>query len=124
MDRLLGSRRVLIIRLVEQEIGGELLVLIAGKVGLNSLVAIETKAAQLLKTGSISCFHIGGKSSCTYTLNSIALLLRHGDRLGTRRQWGILIALLTKQAKELIGMMSNELGKLGIASTELLQDRL
>ena len=38
---------LVIIRLVEQEVGGQLLVLVAGKVGLNDGVARETQTAEL-----------------------------------------------------------------------------
>ncbi len=38
---------LVIIRLVEQEVGGQLLVLIAGKVGLNDGVAREAQTAEL-----------------------------------------------------------------------------
>jgi hypothetical protein len=39
--------RVLVIALIKQEVGGELFVLVAGKVGLNSLVLGKAKAAKL-----------------------------------------------------------------------------
>lgn len=38
---------LVIIRLVEQEVGGQLLVLVAGKVGLNDGIARETQSAEL-----------------------------------------------------------------------------
>lgn len=36
--------RLIVLWLVKQEVGSQLLVLIAGKVGLNSLVAVEAKS--------------------------------------------------------------------------------
>lgn len=40
--RLLGSWWVFLIGLVEKEVGGKLLVLVAGKVSLDGLIAVET----------------------------------------------------------------------------------
>lgn len=47
VGHLLGGGWVLLVGLVEKEVGGELLVLVAGKVGLDSLVTLETKTAEL-----------------------------------------------------------------------------
>jgi hypothetical protein len=38
---------IIIFWLVEKKIGGEFLILITGEIGLNSLIAVETKSAQL-----------------------------------------------------------------------------
>lgn len=46
-DQLLGIRGLVIIGLVEQEVGSELLVLVTGEISLNSLVAVKAQAAKL-----------------------------------------------------------------------------
>ena len=38
---------VIILGLVEEEVGGQLLVLVAGKVGLDDKISLEAEAAQL-----------------------------------------------------------------------------
>lgn len=60
----------------------------------------------------------------TYSLNSIALLFRHGDRLCARGQGCVVVASLPQQVQELLGVLGDELRKLGVTGTELLQDRL
>lgn len=47
VGRLLGIRGLVIIRLVEQEVGSEFFVLVAGEVSLDGLVAVEAQAAKL-----------------------------------------------------------------------------
>lgn len=54
VDPLLGSGRVLLIGLIEEEVGGKLLVLVACKVSLDGLVAVETETAQLFTSKSVS----------------------------------------------------------------------
>lgn len=41
------SRRLIIVGLVEEEVCGELLILVAGKVRLDSLITVKAKAAEL-----------------------------------------------------------------------------
>jgi len=40
-------RGLVVVRLFEEEVGGELFVLVAGEVSLDSLIALETQTAQL-----------------------------------------------------------------------------
>ena len=60
----------------------------------------------------------------TYTLDSITLLLGHRDGLRTGRQRGVVVAIFTQQAQELVRVLRNEKCQLGVAGAELLQDRL
>jgi hypothetical protein len=60
----------------------------------------------------------------TYPLNGVPLLLSHGNGLSTRGQGGVIVSILAKQAEELLGVLGDQLGKLGVASTQLLQDGL
>lgn len=124
LTRLLGGGRVLLVGLVEQEVGGELLVLVAGEVSLDGLIAVESQAAQLYKLRQLHDQKQGKLVRYTYTLDSIALLLSHRNSLSTRRQWSVVVAILTEQAEELLRVLGNQLSELGVAGTELLQDRL
>lgn len=97
--------RLIIVWLVEQEICRELLVLIAGKVGLDRLVLRKAKSHK--------------------PLNRIALLLSHRDLMSSRGERGIIVATcLAKKGEELLGVLRDELGKLWVASAELCEDRL
>lgn len=114
--------------MVEQEVCGELLVLVAGEVGLDSLVTVEAEAAELFVPCQIlaspekkNAVIVGLR---TYTFNSIALFFGDGDRLRTRGKRSVVITILTKETQELIGVLGDQLGKLGVASPELLQNRL
>lgn len=60
----------------------------------------------------------------TYSLNGIALFFRDGNGLGTRRQRCIIIASFTQQVQELFGVRRDQLRKLRVSGTELLQDGL
>lgn len=60
----------------------------------------------------------------THSLNGIPLLLGHGNSLSTRRQGGVVITILAEQAEKLVGVLGNQVGELGVASTQLLQNRL
>lgn len=42
----------------------------------------------------------------------------------TRRQRSIVVSILTKQAEKLVGVLSDQLGELRVAGTELLEDGL
>ena len=67
----------------------------------------------------------GFKKRGTYTLNSIPLLLRHGNSLragGKRRV--VVVALLAEQREELLRVLRDELRELRVARAELLQDGL
>lgn len=91
---------LVLIRLVKEEIGGQLFVLVTGEVGLDDGVPGEAKTAELGEL--VSIFHFVYFHSIplrfavrtTYTLDSIPLLLRNGDSLCTRRQSRILIITL------------------------------
>lgn len=127
VGRLLGGGWVLLVGLVEKEVGGELLVLVAGEVSLDGLVAVETEAAQLFtKKNQYHChpqrFSQGPRS--TYTLDSIALLLSHGNRLSSRGKRSIVVAILTEQTQKLLRVLGNQLSQLRVASAKLLQDGL
>lgn len=62
----------------------------------------------------------------TYALNGIPLLRCDGNGLCTWGQVGliILIKVLTQQLQELLGVLSDDLGNLGVASRNLLQNGL
>jgi hypothetical protein len=47
-ERIYNSLLLILIRLVEEEVGSELLVLVAGEVGLDDGVAGEAETAQLI----------------------------------------------------------------------------
>lgn len=67
----------------------------------------------------------GNKRKKTYTLDSVALLFGHGNSLGTGGQGRVVVvAIFAQQAQELVRVLRNKLGQLGVTSTELLQDRL
>lgn len=103
--RSLGTAHVLIVRLVEQEVGRQVLVLVAGKVRLHCLVLRETQPNQ--------------------ALNGVALLLGDGDLVGSGGQRCVVISShLTKKAKELFGVLGDELSELGVAGAQLCENRL
>lgn len=61
----------------------------------------------------------------TYTLNRVALLLCDRNRLGAGGQsLVVLTKVLSKQLEELFRILPDDLGNLGVASGDLLQDRL
>lgn len=60
----------------------------------------------------------------TYTFDSIALFFGDSDRLRTRGKRGVVIAILAKETEELVGILSNQLGKMRVASPKLLQNWL
>lgn len=122
VGRLLGIRGLVIIRLVEQEVGSEFFVLVAGEVSLDGLVAVEAQAAKLSPV-STNCLDSSDGEN-THSLNGVPLLLGHGDSLSPRGQWGVIISVLTEQAEELLGVLGYQLGQLRVASSKLLQDRL
>ncbi len=92
---------VVVIGLVEKEVGGQLLVLVAGKVRLNDEVPFEAKSTEL-RGGQQECKQAFCK--CTYPFDGIALLLRHAHSLSTRRQGRVLIGVLAEQLQELVRM--------------------
>jgi len=65
-----------------------------------------------------------GISHETYPLDGIPLLLRDGDGLSTRWQRGIVVGVLAQKAEELIRVLRDQLGKLRVARTNLLEDGL
>ena len=67
----------IIVGLVEEEVGGQLLVLVARKVGLDDKIALEAKATQ--------------------ALDSFTLLLGDGDGLGAGWQRRVLVSILGEQ---------------------------
>ena len=117
---LLG-RGVVFLGLVKQEVGSQLLVLVTCKVGLDSLVAWEAKTAEL---SSLSAPLLSVTNHVTYTLDGISFFFGDGNRLGTRRERGVIVNIFAEQVQELARVVGNQLGKLGVALTELLQDGL
>lgn len=104
MPYLLGSIIVLV-RLIKQEVGSKLLVLVARKVRLRNLLYTETQQAQ--------------------TINSLALLLRDRNGMRSGREGRVLVAAgLAEQLEELVLVLGDELGELRVAGAELLQYRL
>lgn len=98
--RLLGTAHVLIVRLVEQEVGRQVLVLVAGKVRLHCLVLRETQPNQ--------------------ALNGVAFLLGDGNLVGSGWERCVVISgHLTEKAEELFGVLRDELGELGVAGAQL-----
>ena len=57
-----------------------------------------------------------------YPFNRLPFVLCDAYSLGSRWQWRILICILTQQLKKLVGMLSNQLSKLGVPSADLLED--
>ncbi len=105
VSRLLGVAALVFIRLVEEEVGRELLILVAGKVSLDRLIAVETKAAQ--------------------PFDSIALLLGDSNGLGSGGKGRVVVpAALSEEAQELLGILGDQLGQLGVTRAELLKDGL
>lgn len=47
LTHLVARSSLVVVRLVKEEVGGKLFVLVAGEVGLNGLVSVEAEAAQL-----------------------------------------------------------------------------
>lgn len=61
----------------------------------------------------------------TYTFNRIPFLLCDGNSLGTGRQSCLVIVkVLTQQLQELIRVLTDDLGNLGVPGGDLLQDGL
>lgn len=60
----------------------------------------------------------------THPLNGVALLL--GDLNGLRTGWQrhVVVNLLAEKLQELVGVVGDQLSKLGVAGTELLENRL
>lgn len=117
---------LVVVGLVEQKVCSKLLVLVAGEVCLDGLVAVEAEAAELLiqsqlldpKIESIvRSFH---SSKRTYTFNSITLLLGDGNCLCARGEGSVVVTILTQEAEELLGVLCDQLGKLRIAGAKLL----
>lgn len=52
--RLVVGRRLVILRLVKEKVGSKFFVLITGKVSLDSLISIESEAAQLERVSYMS----------------------------------------------------------------------
>jgi hypothetical protein len=111
-----------ILRLIEEEIGRKLLVLVASEVGLDDQVAGKAEAAQL-SILALSTFYSTSQAG-TYPFNSLTLLLGNADRLSPGRQWGILVRILSKQLEELLRILVNQLRQLRVSGANLLQDRL
>lgn len=94
---------IAIVRLVEQEIRGEFLVLVTRKVGLNNEITLEAQAAK--------------------AFNCLTLLFSNADGLSTRWQRRVFIGVLGEQLQELFRVIGDQLSKLRIASADLLEDR-
>jgi hypothetical protein len=60
----------------------------------------------------------------TYPFDGIPLLLCYADRLGARRQLGIVSNIFGQQLEKLFLILSNELSELRVSSSDLLEDRL
>jgi len=95
---------VWVLGLLKEEVGGQLLVLVAREVSLDDKVALEAQATQ--------------------TLNSFALVLGDGHGLRTRRQRGVLVSVLGKQLQELLRVLCDHLRQLWVSRADLLQDGL
>jgi hypothetical protein len=93
-----------ILGLVEEEVGGQLLVLVAREVGLNDKVAL--------------------KAETTQSLDSLALLFSDGNGLSTRGQRRVLISVLSEQLEELLWVLCYHLRQLWVSCTDLLEDGL
>lgn len=65
-----------------------------------------------------------GNCSATYSFNGIPFLFSHADGLSTRGQCSIIVGIFTKKVQELVWMCGDQLSKLRVASTKLLQNRL
>lgn len=59
-----------------------------------------------------------------YPLDRFTLFLGDADGLSTWWQRRVLVSILSEQLKELLRMLSNQLGQLWVASTDLLKDWL
>jgi hypothetical protein len=94
---------VQILGLIKEEVGGQLLVLVTREISLNHEVALEAKATQ--------------------TLDSLTLLLCNGNGLCTWGQRRIVVSILGKQLQELLRVGCDHLRQLGVALTDLLQNR-
>jgi hypothetical protein len=90
--------------LIEEEVGGQLLVLVAREVGLNDEVALEAKATQ--------------------ALNSLALFFGDGDLLGTWGKRRVVVRILCEQLQELLWVLCYHLRQLRVSCADLLEDRL
>jgi hypothetical protein len=89
--------------LVEEEICCQLFILVASKVSLDRLVLCETKSSE--------------------PLNGVALLFCHGDLVRSRGERCVIVTTrLAKKGQELIGVLGDQLGKLGVAGTKLLEN--
>jgi len=93
---------VIVIGLVEQEVRGELLVLVTGEVGLDSHVPVESKTAQ--------------------PLDGLAFLLRDTDSLGARGHGSVVVAILCKKLHKTLGILLDYLRQLRVAGSHLLQN--
>jgi hypothetical protein len=60
----------------------------------------------------------------TYPFDGIPFLLGYADRLGARRQLGIVPNIFGQKLEKLILILSNELSELRVPSSDLLEDRL
>ena len=60
----------------------------------------------------------------THSLDGIALLLSHTNSLSTRGQRRIVVIILAKQAQELVRVLGDQLGELGVSGTQLLENGL
>lgn len=113
---------VIVVGLVEQEVRGELLVLVAREVGLDGLVMVEAKAAKLgngcQRGRTRVCY------SSTHPLNGVPLLLSDTNSLSARRQGSVIIDIFTEQTQELARIVSDHLGELRVAGAKLLKNRL
>jgi hypothetical protein len=90
--------------LIEEEVGGQLLVLVAREVGLNDEVALEAKATQ--------------------ALNSLALFFGDRDLLGTWGKRRVVVRILCEQLQELLWVLCYHLRQLRVSCADLLEDRL
>lgn len=102
---LLAWAIVLILRLLEQEVCSKLLVLVAGEVSLSSLFAVEAQPTQ--------------------AFDGVALLFSDLNGVSSGRERCVIVATaLAEELEELVLVLSNQLGELGVSGTELLQNRL
>ena len=60
----------------------------------------------------------------THSLNGITLLLSHTNGLSTGRQRRVIVIILAKQIQELVGVLGDQLGELGVSGTQLLENGL
>ncbi len=60
----------------------------------------------------------------THPLDSVPFFLGNRNSLRAGGERSIVVGVLAKEAEELFGVLGDQLGKLRVASAQLLQDRL